>query len=270
MGAAKAPPPRAPNADAETYAEADAGAVPSADLPSSPPSSSAVSKSLTTSSSSFLPSSPAAAAPAPTGAGPGARPGAAAGAGFGLVVLPPAACRVVRLLRHESSRVAKPALRCVGNIVCAEDTQHDFTQTLVDMGVVPQLRRLMELSARDILKEACWTMSNVAAGSAAQIQVGSAPRSVRTREASLRAHLRPKTYLTSPHCVAPRPRRSLSLVHPLCRLCLTAAARRAPRTCAWTRPPTRACATRPAGSCSTASPAARRARSSRCVRGVKA
>jgi hypothetical protein len=90
-------------------------------------------------------------------------------------VLPPAACRVVRLLRHESSRVAKPALRCVGNIVCAEDAQHDFTQTLVDMGVVPPLRRRMELSARDILKEACWTMSNVAAGSAAQIQVGSAP-----------------------------------------------------------------------------------------------
>jgi len=88
----------------------------------------------------------------------------------------------VRLLRHESSRVAKPALRCVGNIVCAEDAQHDFTQTLVDMGVVPQLRRLMELSARDILKEACWTMSNVAAGSAAQIQVGPALRSVCIRK----------------------------------------------------------------------------------------
>jgi hypothetical protein len=116
----------------------------------------------------------------------------------------------VRLLRHESSRVAKPALRCVGNIVCAEDAQHDFTQTLVDMGVVPQLRRLMELSARDILKEACWTMSNVAAGSAAQIQVGPALRSVCIRKTSLRANLRPKTPISPCLTASCRARDALS------------------------------------------------------------
>jgi hypothetical protein len=87
-----------------------------------------------------------------------------------LILLPSAACRVVRLLRHDSTRVTKPALRCVGNIVCAEDNDHDFTQVLVDLGVVSQLNRLMVSSARDILKEACWTMSNVAAGSSVQIQ----------------------------------------------------------------------------------------------------
>lgn len=86
------------------------------------------------------------------------------------IILPSAACRVVRLLRHDSTRVTKPALRCVGNIVCAEDNDHDFTQVLVDLGVVSQLNRLMVSSARDILKEACWTMSNVAAGSSVQIQ----------------------------------------------------------------------------------------------------
>ena len=117
----------------------------------------------------------------------------------------------MRLLRHESSRVAKPALRCVGNIVCAEDAQHDFTQTLVDMGVVPQLRRLMELSARDILKEACWTMSNVAAGSAAQIQV-SRPRPIsRALTASAAAPNHFSHHSTAPataprRCPSSRPR----------------------------------------------------------------
>jgi hypothetical protein len=35
--------------------------------------------------------------------------------------------KLLRLLRHESVRVAKPALRAVGNVVCAED-ERDFTQ----------------------------------------------------------------------------------------------------------------------------------------------
>jgi hypothetical protein len=85
------------------------------------------------------------------------------------VALPSTASKLARLLRHDAVRVAKPALRCIGNIVCAED-ERDFTQAACELGAVPPLRRLMDHGTREIVKEACWTMSNIAAGSHAQIQ----------------------------------------------------------------------------------------------------
>lgn len=99
----------------------------------------------------------------------------------GAPVLPSTASKLVKLLRHESTRVIKPALRCAGNIVCSEVnddddidaaiTEPDYTQAMVQLGLVPQLRKLMEtVTSRELLKEACWTMSNVAAGTKEQIQ----------------------------------------------------------------------------------------------------
>jgi importin subunit alpha-6/7 len=73
------------------------------------------------------------------------------------------------LLSHRSWRVVKPALRTIGNIVCAED-EVDYTQHIVDHNTVPYLRRLVEHSNREIQKEACWTFSNIAAGTVPQIQ----------------------------------------------------------------------------------------------------
>jgi len=83
--------------------------------------------------------------------------------------LPSTACKLLRLLKHEATRVAKPALRAVGNVVCAEDDR-DFTAAVVTLGALPYLTRLTEHPSREVAKEACWTLSNVAAGSPAQIQ----------------------------------------------------------------------------------------------------
>ncbi len=83
--------------------------------------------------------------------------------------LPCTAAKLTRLLRHQMHSVAKPALRCVGNIVCAED-EKDFTQAVCELRAVSALRLLLNSPARDMLKEAAWTMSNVAAGSTPQIQ----------------------------------------------------------------------------------------------------
>ena len=77
--------------------------------------------------------------------------------------------RLVALLGHRSWRVVKPALRTVGNIVCAEDDM-DYTQHVVDRNTVPCLRKLINHSNREIQKEACWTLSNIAAGTQPQIQ----------------------------------------------------------------------------------------------------
>ncbi|OQR80968.1 importin subunit alpha [Thraustotheca clavata] len=77
--------------------------------------------------------------------------------------------RLVELLSHSSWRVTKPALRAIGNIVCAED-DHDYTQHIIECGAVPSLRKLIAHSNREIQKEACWTLSNIAAGTVDQIQ----------------------------------------------------------------------------------------------------
>ena len=70
---------------------------------------------------------------------------------------------------HWSWRVTKPALRTIGNIVCAEDDA-DYTQHIIEAGAVPCLRNLVGHSNREIQKEACWTLSNIAAGTIEQIQ----------------------------------------------------------------------------------------------------
>jgi hypothetical protein len=87
--------------------------------------------------------------------------------------------RLVELLGHSSWRVTKPALRTIGNIVCAEcsdDNNHssssptDYTEVILDCNAVPKLKELVTHSNREIQKEACWTLSNIAAGTVDQIQ----------------------------------------------------------------------------------------------------
>ena len=85
--------------------------------------------------------------------------------------------RLVELLLHPSWRVTKPALRTIGNIVCAEcsdDNNHgattDYTEVILECGAVPRLKELVTHNNREIQKEACWTLSNIAAGTVDQIQ----------------------------------------------------------------------------------------------------
>jgi importin subunit alpha-6/7 len=84
--------------------------------------------------------------------------------------------RLVELLVHPSWRVTKPALRTIGNIVCAEcsddsqGTTTDYTEVILECNAVPRLKELVTHSNREIQKEACWTLSNIAAGTVDQIQ----------------------------------------------------------------------------------------------------
>mmetsp|Transcript_4007 Transcript_4007/g.6856 ORF Transcript_4007/g.6856 Transcript_4007/m.6856 type:complete len:916 (-) Transcript_4007:1084-3831(-) len=103
--------------------------------------------------------------------------------------LPPAAPqngiipRLIELLLHSSPKVAKPALRTIGNCVCAECTAPDndssgrgampvvdYTEVVLEYDAVPRLRELIDHEHREIQKEACWTLSNIAAGTPSQIQ----------------------------------------------------------------------------------------------------
>ena len=83
--------------------------------------------------------------------------------------------RLVELLMHLSWRVTKPALRTIGNIVCAECSEDtgvttDYTEVILECNAVPRLKELITHSNREIQKEACWTLSNIAAGTVEQIQ----------------------------------------------------------------------------------------------------
>eukprot|EP00590_Aulacoseira_subarctica_P005739 CAMPEP_0172429852 /NCGR_PEP_ID=MMETSP1064-20121228/52175_1 /TAXON_ID=202472 /ORGANISM="Aulacoseira subarctica , Strain CCAP 1002/5" /LENGTH=169 /DNA_ID=CAMNT_0013175543 /DNA_START=194 /DNA_END=700 /DNA_ORIENTATION=- len=46
----------------------------------------------------------------------------------------------------------------------------DFTEIMIQGGAVPKLKTLVTHSNREIQKEACWTLSNIAAGTISQIQ----------------------------------------------------------------------------------------------------
>lgn len=61
-----------------------------------------------------------------------------------------------------------PALRATGNIVTGDDTQ---TQQVIDNGALSLLKALFDHTKAQIVKEAAWAVSNIAAGNANQIQV---------------------------------------------------------------------------------------------------
>lgn len=76
--------------------------------------------------------------------------------------------RVVELLMHSSPAVQTPALRVVGNIVTGDDLQ---TQCIINFQALPRLRTLLlTTQKKGIRKEVCWTISNITAGTPAQIK----------------------------------------------------------------------------------------------------
>jgi len=77
--------------------------------------------------------------------------------------------RLVELLSHNSELISAPALRAVGNILSGE-AHH--TQALLQCGAVQPILQLLANSPKaKTKKEACWSMSNITAGTEEQIQV---------------------------------------------------------------------------------------------------
>lgn len=73
------------------------------------------------------------------------------------------------MFRHNKSTVVSAALRAVGNIVTGHDAQ---TQAVLNCHPLGSLHALLRSSTEPLRKEACWTLSNITAGNAVQIQVG--------------------------------------------------------------------------------------------------
>lgn len=93
---------------------------------------------------------------------------------FSQLTLPILSCR------HQSAAVLVPALRTVGNIVTGDDLQ---TQVIINCDALDCLLNLLQTShKKSIKKEACWTISNITAGTKEQIQaratqgLGAVPR----------------------------------------------------------------------------------------------
>jgi len=73
---------------------------------------------------------------------------------------------LVTMLKTEKTLQIIPALRTIGNIVSGNDK---CTQAVVDSDFLPAAAMLLENPKKNIRKETCWALSNIAAGSAAQL-----------------------------------------------------------------------------------------------------
>lgn len=72
--------------------------------------------------------------------------------------------RLVELLSHDKDAVVVPALRTVGNVVTGTDEQ---TQVVLNCNALQALYNILanaQHHKKSIIKEACWTVSNVTAG----------------------------------------------------------------------------------------------------------
>ena len=73
---------------------------------------------------------------------------------------------LVHLLYSDEPRVITPTLRTLGNFVSGNDQQ---TQAVIDLGILQTLNKLLNNPKKSIRKEAHWLLSNIAAGTKAQI-----------------------------------------------------------------------------------------------------
>ena len=74
--------------------------------------------------------------------------------------------RLVSLMGHSELLVVVPALRVTGNIISGTERH---TQAALDAGALPFITPLLTHAKRNVRREACWTISNVAAGTKPQI-----------------------------------------------------------------------------------------------------
>lgn len=74
--------------------------------------------------------------------------------------------RCVELMGFDDVTIVMPALRTVGNLISGKDT---FTQLAIEAGALNHLVPLLAHPKRNIRREACWAVSNVAAGTPVQV-----------------------------------------------------------------------------------------------------
>lgn len=73
---------------------------------------------------------------------------------------------LVKMLTSDKVQLIVPALRALGNVASGNDSQ---TQAVVNANVLPALGTLLQHSKKNIRKETCWMLSNIAAGNRAQL-----------------------------------------------------------------------------------------------------
>ena len=83
-----------------------------------------------------------------------------------LALAPGLAARTVALMAHADDKVATPAQRIVGSLTSGCERH---TQAAIDGGALPGLVPLLRSGRRAVRREACWAVSNIAAGTHVQI-----------------------------------------------------------------------------------------------------
>jgi len=74
--------------------------------------------------------------------------------------------QLVHFLAHEEACIITPALRTVGNFVTGNEVQ---TQAVIDANILDKVTDLLVNMKKNIRKETCWLISNIAAGTTDQI-----------------------------------------------------------------------------------------------------
>lgn len=73
---------------------------------------------------------------------------------------------LLQMMSSDITTMVVPALRALGNMVSGNDLQ---TQAVVDAGALPVLLPLLSHMKKNIRKETCWVISNIAAGTPVQL-----------------------------------------------------------------------------------------------------
>lgn len=76
--------------------------------------------------------------------------------------------RVVSLIYSTNTKLSLPCVRIVGNITTGSDEE---TQAVVDAKGIDALKFAMQVPFTMLRKDACWTISNIAAGNPAQVAI---------------------------------------------------------------------------------------------------
>ncbi|CAD8065921.1 unnamed protein product [Paramecium sonneborni] len=73
---------------------------------------------------------------------------------------------LIRLLDHSSLQLVIPTLRILGNVVTGDEVQ---TTYVLNQGLLQKIPKLLSHDKKAIRREACWTISNITAGSSNQV-----------------------------------------------------------------------------------------------------